>query len=155
MKNLYLSVLLILLMGCASFPIQKTAADKPLESAPLLKFSDVPVPQGFKLMANESFIFQNENGRVGLLRYTGSPTADQAVNFYREQMPQYGWFLLNIIEYGRRVLNFEKGEESCIITIEPATTRTLISISLGPKSKSPSSLKKIESPNTPKSSVVK
>ncbi|MCM8765896.1 MAG: hypothetical protein NC920_03515 [Candidatus Omnitrophica bacterium] len=146
---------LILFTGCASFPIQKTSPDKPLESASLLKFSDVPVPQGFRLIANESFIFQNENGRVGLLRYAGSPTADQAVNFYRQQMPVNGWFLLNVIEYGRRVLNFEKGEETCIITIEPATTKTLVSISLGPKSKSSPSLKKNESPNLPKDSTLK
>jgi len=142
MKKAGLFFALVFLTGCASFPIQRTPSDKPLEPAPLLKFSDVPVPQGFKLLANESFIFQNENGRVGLLRYAGSPTADQVVSFYREQMPQYGWFLLNIVEYGRRVLNFDKQNESCIITVEPTTTKTLISISIGQKSKAPVPQKK-------------
>lgn len=132
---------LIFLAGCTSFPIQRTSPDKPLEPTPLLKFSDVPIPQGFKLIANESFIFQNENGRVGLLRYVGSPTADQVVNFYREKMSQYGWFLLNVVEYGRRVLNFDKENETCIIFVEPLTTKTIISISLGPKSKTSSTKK--------------
>ncbi|MCM8784533.1 MAG: hypothetical protein NC818_07230 [Candidatus Omnitrophica bacterium] len=142
---IFLIVCFVFLTGCASFSFQKrTPAEEALLPAPLLKFADVPVPQGFKLIANESFIFQNENGRVGLLRYSGSPTADLVVNFYREQMPQYGWFLLNIVEYGRRVLNFEKQEESCIITLEPTTTKTIISISLAPKSKTPA-LKKSES----------
>ncbi|MGE4357752.1 MAG: hypothetical protein AB7E08_04285 [Candidatus Omnitrophota bacterium] len=149
-KCVFLIFCLIFLMGCASFPIQRTSPDKPLETAPLLKFADVPVPQGFKLIADESFIFQNEEGRVGLLRYTGSPTADQVVNFYREQMPQHGWFMLNVVEYGRRVLNFEKEAESCIITVEATATRTIISISLAPKSKKPSSKK-----SEPESLIIK
>lgn len=145
-KLVSLFIIFCFLTGCASFPIQKAPSqEKALKPAPLLKFPDVPVPQGFKLIANESFVFQTQEGRVGLLRYAGSPLADQVVEFYRTEMPQYGWFLLNIVEYGRRVLNFEKENESCIVMIEPMATKTIFTISLGLKSK-PFPSKKSEFP---------
>ncbi len=127
---------LTFLTGCASFPIQRGGGPaKALEPAPLLKFDDVPVPRGFKLLANESFAFHTEETRVGLLKYAGSPTADAVVLFYKEQMAQLGWTLLNVVEYGRRILNFDKIDQTCIITVEPTATKTLVTISVAPKSR--------------------
>lgn len=127
-------VSLSLLSGCASFPTQKTSGGA-LQQAPLLKFEDVPVPLGFSLLGNESFSFQTDVTRVGLLKYAGRPLADQVVYFYKEQMPQYGWSLLNVVEYGKRILNFDREGQTCIVTVEPAATKTIITISVAPKSK--------------------
>jgi len=131
-----LIILFAVINGCASFPVQKTGGSaSTLQAAGVLKFEDVPVPQGFSLLANESFIFQSDTMHVGLLKYGGRPTADQVVNFYKEQMAQFGWSMLNIVEYSRRILNFEREDQTCVITVEPATTRTVIIISVAPKSK--------------------
>jgi hypothetical protein len=104
--------------------------------AKILKFEDVPVPAGFRLLDNESFIFQNDQMRVGLLKYSGMPDANKVVEFYKEQMPMYTWDLINVIEYGQKVMNFERLEQTCIITIQPKTTRTVITIAVAPKSNS-------------------
>jgi hypothetical protein len=74
---------------------------------------------------------------VGVLKYQGKNNPDQVVNFYKEQMAMYNWNLVNIIEYGQRLLNFERENESCIITIEPRGSSIILIISLGPKSQTP------------------
>jgi hypothetical protein len=137
-KNLlgFVAVLIVipLLAGCVSLPRREEPLEEGLAVAEKLRFDDVPVPSGFKLLANESFAFQNENIRVGLLKYTGRARPEYVVNFYREQMPMYNWNLLNIIEYGRRVMNFEKENQTCIVTLEATVTRTNLTISVAPKS---------------------
>jgi hypothetical protein len=99
-----------------------------------MKFDDVPVPAGFRIINNESFAFQNDRMRVGLLKYAGSPDANGVVAFYKEQMPMYNWDLINVIEYGERIMNFERADQTCIITIRPLSTRTVIAIAVAPKS---------------------
>ena len=51
----------------------------------IVKFDDIPVPAGFKLIDNESFTFQNDQMRVCLLKYAGMPNANKVVEFYKEQ----------------------------------------------------------------------
>ena len=125
----------LLLAGCASSSgvAKNRTVVPPLQTAALLKFSDVPVPVGFQFVDNESFAFQNELARVGLLKYAGHPAMDRVVQFYREQMPLYNWTFLNLLEYESRVLNFEKPDQTCIITIGKRGDRTQVTIAVAPK----------------------
>ncbi len=146
-KNIYKGIISIFFIlgffifaaGCASIGSGFSSSSNPNASsgisstAKFLKFDDVPIPAGFKLIDNESFSFQNDQMRVGLLKYAGMPEADRVVNFYKEQMPLYNWDLINVIEYGQRVMNFERRDQTCIITIQPQSTRTVISIAVAPK----------------------
>lgn len=128
--------------GCAAFQKKTSGGESPavgqsvgISSA--LKFDDVPVPAGFKILDRESFTFQNEGLRIGLLKYSGSTHPNKVVAFYKEQMPLYNWELINIIEYGRRMLNFERADQSCIVTIEPSKLRTVLTIAVAPKATRP------------------
>ncbi|MCM8757751.1 MAG: hypothetical protein NC900_04995 [Candidatus Omnitrophica bacterium] len=143
MKNfLCLFILTYLILGCGSLPkSQESSLYKPLEPTISGRFTDIPIPGGFKLLQNESYSFFTDNVRVAVLKYSGRADAERVINFYKEQMPIYNWDLINIIEYGRRLLNFENEKESCIISIEPKKFSTKITISLGPKT-----AKKIEKP---------
>ena len=125
----------LLLAGCASTSATSTerAPAAPLQTSALLKFADVPVPVGFQLVDNESFAFQNEITRVGLLKYRGRPDVDRVVQFYREQMPLHQWTLLNLLEYESRVLNFEKPDQTCIVTVGRFGDRTQVTIAVAPK----------------------
>ena len=106
-----------------------------LDVAAMLRLDDVPVPAGFKVLDTESFAFQNDVTRVALLKYTGSKAADQVVAFYKQQMPMYKWNAINIIEYERRMLNYEKSGESCIVTIEGKGRKSILTIAISPKSR--------------------
>lgn len=105
-----------------------------LQVAVDLHFDDIPVPAGFKLDKVNSFAFQNDYTRVGLLKYTGRAKVFKVVDFYKEQMPLYNWVLVNVVEYDRSLLNFEKDGQSCIITVEGTMTRTALTIAVAPKS---------------------
>jgi len=122
------------LTGCASLANQGASAQTLQAQQSLLKFSDLPVPVGFKISAKDSYSFESSGMRVGLLKYKGKATTDQVVNFYKEQMPMYNWALLNITEFGDCIMNFEREQESCIINIIPSGNSSVISIALGPKS---------------------
>jgi hypothetical protein len=131
---------LVLLAGCATFPQGESSSDAEqnkvtLSVAPILKFEDIPVPAGFRILEKESFAFQNDKSRVALLRYYGAKTADQVVVFYKEQMASFNWDLINIIEYDKKVLNYDNSEESCIITIQPQGGKSMVIIALSPKSR--------------------
>ncbi|MFC1621134.1 hypothetical protein ACFL2G_02405 [Candidatus Omnitrophota bacterium] len=129
---------LILIAGCTTSSGSSSYSGGDgvsLDVAAMLRLEDVPVPTGFRVLNTESFAFQNDVTRVALLKYVGSKTADQVVAFYKQQMPMYNWSAINIIEYERRILNYEKSSESCIVSIEGKGRKSIITIAISPKSR--------------------
>ena len=127
------------LSGCAGLSKQDKQMGNSglLEPQATLKYNDIPVPAGFKLVAQDSYSFESAGVRVGLLKYKGKARPEQVVNFYKEQMPMYNWSLLNVIEYGQCILNFEREQESCIINMLTKGKIITLTISVGPKSQFP------------------
>ncbi|MFH1868583.1 MAG: hypothetical protein ABH843_06395 [Candidatus Omnitrophota bacterium] len=143
-KVIFTLLFITLLSGCAttgSGGAESDGSSKMLDVAMALRFEDVPVPNGFRAVTNESFIFQNDALRVGILKYAGRAYADQVVNFYKDQMPLYGWRFLNMLEYGRRIINFDREDQTCIVVIEPAKLNTYITVTVAPKAGRSSSYK--------------
>lgn len=141
-RYLLLLLLVFSLTGCATTGSRDVAdlegeeGFAPLGLAPTtakLRFSDLPVPAGFKLIQDRSFVFQAEGVRVALLKYTGRAKTPDLVDFYKEQMLLYNWDLLNVVEYGKIILNFERGRQSCIVNIESRGMKKLVTISLAPR----------------------
>ena len=136
-------LILLLLSGCVTTSERSAYGsgredlreESSLTVAPVLRFDDIPVPSGFKILDRASFSFQNDVTRVCLLKCTGNISVDQVVVFYKDQMPVYSWRPINIIEYERRVLNYEKDSESCIVTIESEGRRSILTIAISPKSR--------------------
>jgi hypothetical protein len=127
-------ILVGVLVGCAttsnSYETKEIAA---LEVASVLKFSDIPIPNGFNLLPSESFAFQNNELRITLLKYIGKGTIDRISSFYKEQMPLYKWDMINIVEYGSNVMNFQRETEICTITIIPQGSKSQLVISVTPR----------------------
>ena len=135
------------LLGCSTLQDNtntKSGNPESLEPQAIMKFTDIPVPVGLKSLPQHSYSFESSGVRVGVLKYQGKNNPDQVVNFYKEQMVMYNWNLVNIVEYGQRLLNFERENETCIITLEPKGSTIILTISLGPRSQTLS--KKSKSP---------
>lgn len=123
--------------GCAGLKKGNSSSSSGLiEPRMMTKFSDIPVPAGFKALPQLSYSFETSGVRIGLLKYQGKADPEQVVNFYKEQMPMNNWRLLNIIEYGERLLNFDREQETCIITLLSKGKNITITIAIGPKAQS-------------------
>lgn len=145
----YIAVIIIAMLaaGCATVGSRSGESAEPpkaLDVAMALKFEDVPVPSGFRSLTNESFMFQNEVLRVGILKYSGRADVEQLVNFYKDHMPLYNWRFLNLLEYGRRIMNFEREDQSCIVVIEPTKFTTYITVTVAPKTSRASTYKTLK-----------
>lgn len=138
--KIYLKVFFLFIISCLVATLLTSCSTTPgnrLEPQAILKLSDVPIPAGLKALPQKSYSFENAGVRVAVLKYQGKANIDQVINFYKEQMPSYNWNLINIIEYGQRLLNFEREDETCIITVQVAGfwgEDALVTVSLGPKS---------------------
>lgn len=130
-----LCCLAIGILGCVSVSKNPDISkdESLLEPQVMLKFSDIPIPTGFKFLPEESYSFESSGVRVAVLKYQGKGDIEQVVNFYKDQMPLYNWNLLNAVEYGQRLLNFDREQESCIINLLPKGRNVSMVISLGPK----------------------
>lgn len=139
MRQLHVIILIFMLFvfsGCATSGLSRTSeAETPvnLEVASVLKFQDVPSPHGFKVVADDSFLFDNDVTRLGLIKYTGKPDALSVVRFYKDQMPLYNWRFVNLIEFNTRILNFDRDDQTCTIIITPYKLSTSIIVSVAPK----------------------
>lgn len=143
-KCIFILAVIFLLAGCALLPQrpQKAQGNAYLEPQAVLKFGDVPVPAGFKFLAADSYAFESSGVRTGVLRYQGVANPEEVINFYREQMPMYNWRLLNVIEYGERLINFDRENETCIVSLSAKknllrNSISRITISVGPKPRMP------------------
>ncbi len=87
-------------------------------------------------MRKGSYVFQNNQTRLGTQRYTGKSDVGSVLDFYKRAMLRNGWDLINLVEFDTVVLNFEKAQESCIVTIESGRSgKTMITLTLSPLSK--------------------
>lgn len=130
------SFLVTLSLGCAAAGsgVRSDGGEgRELGVASLLKFEDVPIPAGFRILPDQSFSFQNDLTRVGILRYAGRAKSERVIQFYKEQMPLYNWQFVNMIEYDRSLLNFEKGDQVCTVTVEGGITKTGLVVAVAPK----------------------
>ena len=128
-----LFVLILSLSGCVVTPQKETTVIQGLKPQSTLSFSDVPTPAGFEILPQESFILKSEGTRAGLLKYTGEAELKDVVYFYKNRMSAYNWDLLNVVEYGDLMLNFERENESCVITLKQKGTNIEILVSLSPE----------------------
>ena len=131
-----LATFVFFFLGCSMLSQQdKSMNSNPsaLEPQAMNKFSDIPVPSGFKSLTGQSYSFESSGIRVGVLKFQGKADVDQIVSFYKEQMVMYNWNLLNVVEYGERLLNFDRENETCVITLLTRGKTVIITVSLGPK----------------------
>jgi len=96
------------------------------------QFSDVVVPDGFKIRdrVHESFSRQEATWRHGRFVYVGTPYVEEATAYVRGQMPRHSWKLVSqesIDDAGVR-LRFERGIYSAdyLFSRRDGTTRMVV-----------------------------
>ena len=111
-----LSAMLVCLAGCATKSKSQEAAG--IMMSDQVTFSDLPVPQNFKLLRDQSYAYKDGQARIALLRYKGKGKIDDVSWFYQENMADCQWQDVNMIDYEKNVQQFVKAGESALVTIE-------------------------------------
>lgn len=133
MKKIRLLLILLFFSSCSpvSYYYQQEEGEKKLEISKRSFLKDIPVPGGFKFLPLESFIYQARNARVCVLKYYGSSWPHTLTEFYKENMPKYGWEILSTIVGKESLLTFKKNDELCTVKfILKGRKKILLSISI-------------------------
>ena len=94
-------------------------AGGPLEACATPYERDLPVPVGFELRAQSSEDFLTGPLRYLRHEYTGRADKRAVRDFYRRQMPLVRWTpISDSLVAGRYTMRFERGTETCLVTIE-------------------------------------
>lgn len=140
-RNLVLLIIIICFYCCSCSTLSQKGSlggysQGEMEISGQSRFEDLPVPEGFILYREESFIFENDKTRMGTLSYIGKSNFESLIDFYRKNMALNGWNLMNSVEFDVVVLNFEKDEESCVVTLKKRKmSKAVVTFTLAPASK--------------------
>jgi len=147
LAGLALVGLMVLALGC------NEERGRAATAAPAVnpRLKDVPIPADFKFDTDRSKERMARGFRFVEHHYKGDATVRQVAEFYRDIMPRVGWTKVeeNLVS-GRQRLLFEKGNDSCHISIrDDWGTRLMIQVmpSGGRPSANPAALSPDPMPN--------
>ncbi len=109
--------------GSAANPNDKNASPGP----GFVRFTDVPMPANASVDLNNLFVMGNDGAWFGrIVLSPGSSVADM-YEFYRREMPRFGWSEVSNIRSANSVLVFQQGDRVATIQINPSGTITAAS----------------------------
>ena len=139
LPTVFLGIIILLPLAffnsCAGLDqFEKQVPPEPAIINNALPFIDVPVPNGFNRDQLRSFVYDGGNEmKVGRLFFSGSTGLEPIVEFYKNEMINKGWTLINSIASTETILNYQKEGWTCTVIIKPRSfSRSNIEILIGP-----------------------
>ena len=127
---LWCGLFLLTSLGCAT--IKGERPKKGAARVTYTDFEDIQIPKGLKLKKGKSLFYESGCYRMGYFYYTGRVDASSLTEYFKNSMTASGWALLNNFKYRHYLLNFVKGDRSCIILIEDGMLYTKVHLWVGP-----------------------
>jgi hypothetical protein len=109
--------------GSASNPNDKNASPGP----GFVRFTDVPMPANATVDLNNLFVMGNDGAWFGRIVMTPSSSVADMYEFYRREMPRFGWAEVSNIRSANSVLVYQQGDRVATIQINPSGTITAAS----------------------------
>jgi hypothetical protein len=123
--------LVLVFIGCARTTKEK--GEMIPTPAATYRFEDVPIPRSLEIQKEESFIYESEAIKTGILVYAGKAKVGDLAHFFKENMGTHGWRLLSNFERNDALMTFTKAGWGCVITIVPtAMERAKVEVRVGP-----------------------
>ena len=108
-KTLLFLFTIIFLSSCVGdslLPVKGPEGD-PENELNLAEFDDIPIPLNSKLDKKESIIISKRNGWLGRLTFNTSQTQITVFDFFRNELPKFGWKKLSEISSETSLLNYQ------------------------------------------------
>jgi hypothetical protein len=106
--------------GSAQNPNDRNATPGP----GFVRFTDVPMPANASVDLNNLFVMGNDGAWFGRLVLSPSSSVADMYEFYRREMPRFGWSEVSNIRSASSVLVYTQADRVATIQIHPAGTIT-------------------------------
>ncbi|MFL2679068.1 MAG: hypothetical protein ACJ0GH_01650 [Alphaproteobacteria bacterium] len=104
-------------IGDSLLPVKGPEGD-PSTELNLAEFDDMPIPLSSKLDKEESIIFSKRDGWLGKLEFNTSQRQITVYDFFRNELPKFGWKKLSEISSETSILNYENKNRLALIQIK-------------------------------------
>jgi hypothetical protein len=105
-----------------------------------VRFTDVPMPANASVDLNNLFVMGNDGAWFGRLTLNPGNSVADMYEFYRREMPRFGWQEVSNIRSATSVLVYQQGERVATIQILPSgtiTSSSRVEFSMTPRAAAP------------------
>lgn len=114
-------LLLIILVGCSGERLIPTKGPdgEPGSELNFAQFDDVPIPIGSSLNHKDSIIISKKKSWLGRLVFDSNKKQLWIFDFFRNELPKFGWKKLSEVRADYSILNYTNEERLASIQIFP------------------------------------
>ncbi|MCQ2965530.1 MAG: hypothetical protein MJ250_02175 [Alphaproteobacteria bacterium] len=136
MKKLLALCLVCMLSGCyIPRNSEATAEQGPRWSPSFSEFSDIPVAPNASMNLKLTHIFGESNNWTGTLVYSSIDPMSEMYDFYKQEMPKFGWSEVLSVRSKMSVMTYTNKERAALVQMEPNTiSGTTVTFTVGLKS---------------------
>ena len=123
MKNFSFLFILLFMVSCAGdslLPVKGPEGD-PGSELNLAEFEDIPIPLNSKLDKEKSIIISKNRGWLGRLTFDTSENQITVFDFFRNELPKFGWKKLSEVSSDTSLLNYQNQNRLASIQISDNT----------------------------------
>ena len=115
------SLIFLLLFSCTGEPLVPTKGPDGAPGTELnfAQFDDIPIPIGSSLNKNDSIIISKKESWLGRLVFNSNKKQLWLFDFFRNELPKFGWSKLSEVRAEYSLLNYTNGNRIASIQIFP------------------------------------
>lgn len=100
------------------------------------RFPDIPVPSGIRLDGKQTMVFGAGDSWFGRIAMFSTFDSKAMYNFYKEQLPKFGWREITSVRGNISVLTWQRGSRVLSIQVSDASLRgSNIVLTVSPREK--------------------
>ena len=106
----------------------------PIEEASFAKFNDLPMPSNSRMNIQKSLVFGSESDWFGRLNLIVSMSGAEVFDFYRFEMPNFGWKEITSIRSDISLITYERAGRIANVRIDSSSSRgTEVWVTVSPR----------------------
>lgn len=119
LRKFLCSILFFFLVSCVGERLVPTKGPEgePGTELNFAQFDDIPIPMGSSLNGEDSIIISKKNGWLGRLVFDTNKKQLVIFDFFRNELPKFGWQKLSEVRANYSLLNYTNGNRLASIQI--------------------------------------
>jgi hypothetical protein len=118
---------IVFLASCNDVALNSTRSDPQKGTTPTAeqaaygRFTDLPIPEGATMDAERSLILGTGDNWLGRVALNTEGDVAEIFDFYRREMPRFGWTEITVVRAEASVLTYENGSRVATVQIGKST----------------------------------